>query len=57
MKNLLAILPDLVRKGWKVEAWCFRSDAPPELCNHTFFPTLKWFPALEVLMFPVLANA
>lgn len=56
MKNLLAILPGLIAKGWKVEAWCIRSDAPPGLCKHTFFPALKWLPALEVLLFPVLAN-
>lgn len=56
MKNLLAILPTLVASGWKVEAWCIRSDAPPELCKHTFFPQLKAFPALEMLLFALLSN-
>jgi glycosyltransferase involved in cell wall biosynthesis len=57
MKNLLAILPHLVAKGWKVEAWCIRSDAPPDLCKHTFFPALmKWFPFLEMLLFDLMSN-
>jgi glycosyltransferase involved in cell wall biosynthesis len=56
MKNLLAILPKLVESGWKVEAWCVRSDAPPELCKHTFFPGLKRFPAVEMLLFALLVN-
>ena len=57
MKNLLAILPQLAARGWKIEAWCIRSDAPPELCKHTFFPSvMKAFPFLEMLMFDVMAN-
>ena len=56
MKNLLAILPEIAGKGWKVEAWCIRSDAPADLCKHTYFPAFKWFPTLEVLLFPALAN-
>jgi glycosyltransferase involved in cell wall biosynthesis len=56
MKNLLAILPELTGKGWKVEAWCIRSDAPPDLCRHTFFPAVKFCPILELLLFPVLVN-
>jgi glycosyltransferase involved in cell wall biosynthesis len=56
MKNLLAILPDLVAKGWKIEAWCIRSDAPQSLCAHTFFPASRVFPALDVLLFPIFTN-
>ena len=56
MKNLLAILPELTGKGWKVEAWCIRSDAPADLCKHTFFPGLKGLATLEALLFPLLAN-
>lgn len=56
MKNLLAILPELTGKGWKVEAWCIRSDAPPDLCKHTFFPPFKASPTFEILLFLVLTN-
>ncbi len=56
MVHLLNALPHLRAAGWEVEAWCVRSDAPPEAVRHTFFRVPKWLGPLELLYFTVAVN-
>ena len=56
MRHLLHSLPVLRAEGWKVKAWCLRSDAPPDQVEHVFFPAPRWLGPLELIYFALLVN-
>ena len=56
MQHLLHALPRLRAAGWKIEAWCLRSDVSPQEVAHTFFPVPKWIGPFELLYFTLAVN-
>ena len=56
MRHLLYALPRLRAEGWKVCAWCLRSDAPRDEIEHVFFPVPKWLGSLELVYFSIIVN-
>jgi len=56
MQHLLHALPQLRAAGWKVEAWCVRSDALREDVAHTFLPAPKWLGPFELFYFTLVVN-
>ena len=56
MQHLLHALPLLRAAGWKVEAWCLRSDASREQVTHTFLPELKWLGPFDLFYFTLMVN-
>ena len=56
MRHLLYALPRLRAEGWKIKAWCIRSDAPRDEVEHVFLPAPKWLGPLELLYFAIIVN-
>ncbi len=56
MRHLLHSLPRLRAEGWKVKAWCLRSDAPLDEVEHRFFPAARWLGPFELLYFAIVVN-
>lgn len=56
MRHLLYALPHLRAEGWKIKAWCLRSDAPREDVEHVFFPAPRWLGPFELLYFTLVVN-
>ena len=55
-RHLLYALPRLRAEGWRIQAWCFRSDAPHDEVQHTFLPSARWLGPFELLWFTLIVN-